>query len=195
MITRFVGTDRLCLRDDGRTVEGRIVPYGEVTEIIEEDSVTGELVRYQEQFLPGSLYRQALGIQRRGNGNFIRFVLDHDEQFDTWIGSLTGLESKEDGAWGSFRLYDSKDLLKVQSMLRESHNGLSIGFQDYRPPKVVDGVISRVQVTLRHVAATPVPAYSSAGITSVRNESAEPYCDTPELEKVRQLLESLKRNA
>lgn len=193
MITRYVGSDSLSLRDDGRTVEGLIVPYGQVTEITESDPTTGETVRYRESFQQGSLARQAQGIQRRGNGTYIRFLLDHDESFDTWIGALNMLDSREDGAWASFRLYESDDLKKVQSMLRESHTGLSVGFQDYRPPKVLDGVVTRVQVTLRHVAATPVPAYEGALITAMRE--ADPQHETPELEAVKAYLASLKQHA
>jgi len=191
--TRFIGSDRLHLRDDGRTVEGCIVPYGEVAEIVERDQETGELSRYREQFLKGSCARMAQGVHRRGNAAFIKLVLDHDDQsFDAWVGHALSLTSEDDGAYATFRLYDGRDLDKVRSMLSESHTGLSIHFGDVRPPKVIEGIISRVQVAIDHVAATPVPAYANAGITSMRSNDGTVMAGTPHLNDVRAFLASVK---
>ena len=116
--TRFIGTDRLMLRDDGRTIEGCIVPYGEVAEVVERDPETGDLSRYKEQFLKGSFARMAQGVARRGNASFIKFVLDHDEDsFDAWVGHAVDLRSEDVGAYATFRLYEGRDLMKVRSML------------------------------------------------------------------------------
>lgn len=190
---RFIGSDRLHVRDDGRTIEGCIVPYGQVAEVVERDPETGELSRYQEQFLKGSCARMAQGVHRRGNAAFIKLVLDHDDQsFDSWIGHALSLTSEDDGAYASFRLYDGNDLPKVRSMLSESHTGLSINFGDIRPPKLLDGVVSRVQVAIDHVAATPVPVYSGAGITSMRSADGTDMGSTPLLNDVRAFLAQMK---
>jgi HK97 family phage prohead protease len=169
------------------------VPYGEIAEVVERDPETGELSRYQEQFLKGSCARMAQGVHRRGNAAFIKLVLDHDDQsFDAWVGHAVDLRSEEDGAYASFRLYDGNDLPKVRSMLQESHTGLSINFGDIRPPKLIDGVISRVQVAIDHVAATPIPTYSGAGITSMRSADGTDMVGTPNLASVRAFLAELK---
>jgi hypothetical protein len=191
--SRFIGTDRLMLRDDGRTVEGCIVPYGEVAEVVERDPESGELKRYKEQFLKGSMARMAQGVARRGNASFIKFVLDHDDaNFDSLVGHAVHLRSEDDGAYATFRLYEGRDLEKVRSMLRESHSGLSINFADIRPPKLIDGVVSRVQVVIDHVAGTPVPTYAGAGITSMRSADGTEMVGTPHLNDVRAFLASLK---
>src|SRR6185436_4352992 len=127
------------------------------------------------------------------NASFIKFVLDHDEQsFDAWVGHAVDLRSEDDGAYATFRLYEGRDLDKVRSMLQESHTGLSINFGDYRPPKLIDGVVSRVQVAIDHVAATPVPVYAGAGITSMRSADGTQVDGTPHLNSIRALLTELK---
>jgi hypothetical protein len=195
MITRFIGESHLEVfeRDDGRSLEGCIVPYGEVAEIAERDPETGELRRYREQFLPGSLARQSQGIARRGNGAFIWLNLDHAMDFDSKIGHCINMRSEADGAYAAFRLYPGNDLEKVKGMLRESHTGLSINFADFRPPKLIDGVVSRVQVILDSVAATPTPAYAGAGIMAMRSFSGETHNETPELDRVKEMLAGLRR--
>ena len=137
MITRFIGESMMEIheRDDGRTLEGCIVPYGQVAEITE---VTADgLVRYQEQFLARSLDYQAQAIQRRGNGAFIWLNLDHQMDFDSKIGHCISMRSENDGAYAAFRLYPGNDLPKIKGMLRESHTGLSVNFADRRAPKLI----------------------------------------------------------
>ena len=175
------------LRDDGRTLTGRLVPYGEVATVVDVDEATNELVRYQEQFLPHSLAAMAQGFAARG-GRFLPLLIDHNDTFDNMIGHATELRDEDDGAYASFRLYDSANIIKVRSVLTESHTGLSIAFKDTRAPKLIGDVVSRVQVHVGHVAATPCPAYVGAGIESLRNESND-LVDNPILSSVKAWLE------
>ena len=187
----FVRAAEFQLRSDGdgRTLEGRIVPYGEVADIVELDESTSELVRYREQFLPHSLAAVAQGFQARG-GRFIPLLIDHTDNFDNMVGHCIDLRSEDDGAYGSFRLYEDERLMKVRSVLSESHKGLSIMFKDIREPKLIDGVVSRVQVHVAHVAATPTPAYVGAGIASIRSNGSDDLVeDRPKLNDIRAWLE------
>ena len=186
--TRFIPCDGFSLRDDGRSIEGMIVPYDQVATVVEPDE-TGKLVKYQEQFLRGSLAGMAQGFKARGLLD-IPLLLGHTEEFNARIGFATGLESRNDGAWAAFRIYDDSNLVKIQSMLRESHTGLSIAFKDTRQPKLLDGVVSRVQVFVGHVAATPVPTYAGAGITAIRSQDDSQEAPRPALEAVRAWLAS-----
>ena len=68
-----------------------------------------------------------------------------------------------------------------------------MSFRDTRNPKLVDGVVSRVQVVINHVAATPTPAYATAGIASIRANDEITY-ETPRLNSVREWLAE-QRNA
>jgi phage head maturation protease len=186
--TRFLPSDGFQLRGaDGRNLEGVIVPYGEVATVVEWDDEAKEFVRYQEQFLHGSLAAMAQGFKARGQLD-MPFLLGHDDDFTHTIGFANGLESRDAGAWASFRIYDDANLVKIQSMLRESHTGLSIAFRDTRAPKLIDGVISRVQVFVGHVAATPTPTYAGAGITALRAQESPQEAPRPVLDSVRQWL-------
>lgn len=156
------------MRSDGRSVRGRIVPFMEPTTIVDKGR------RFREQFLPGCITALIQGAQRRGNPGFIHLNLDHDEGFDSRIGVASNLEQLDDGGWADFRLYESRDLDKVRSMLTESHTGLSVMFDDVVPPRVLNGIVSRAQILIRHVAATPWAAYDGARITAMRSDSHEP---------------------
>lgn len=190
----FIRSAEFQLRDDGRTLEGMIVPYGEVADIAELDDA-GDVVRYREQFLPHSLYNMAQGFKTRGGkGMNVPLLIDHNESFERMAGFATMIESRDDGAFATFRLYDDSNIVKIRSILSESHTGLSIGFRDIRDPKLINGVVSRVQVFVGHVAATPVPTYANAAIGSIRsNEVVE--SPRPELESVREWLNRQRETA
>lgn len=191
MKNMFIRSADFELADDGRTLTGCIVPYGQVADIVELNDEQ-ELVRYQEQFLPHSLAAMAQGFQHRGgrfaNGQFVPLLIDHKDRFDNMVGHATELRDEDDGAYASFRLYDDDRITKVRSVLTESHQGLSIAFRDVREPKVINGVISRVQVFVGHVAATPSPTYAGAGITDIRSDGSV-IVETPKLNDVRSWLE------
>lgn len=182
------------MRDDGRTLEGCIVPYGVATDIAELNEAN-EVVRYREQFLPHSLAAMVQGFRaRRGDVSrrsnvFVPLLLDHRDNFDSMIGQAIELDDRDDGAYGTFRLYDDDRITKIRSVLTESHSGLSVSFRDTRSPKVIDGIVSRVQVAINHVAATPTPAYVGAAIESIR-EASDPTTETPLLNDVREWLQA-----
>lgn len=193
--TRFIPCEGFQLRgDDGRTLEGMVVPYEQVAEVAEVDPETKQLVRYQEQFLRGSLARMAQGFKARGILD-VPLFMDHREDFQHRIGYATGLESRDDGAYATFRIYEDSNLVKIQSMLRESHTGLSIAFRDTRAPKLIGGVVSRVQVFVGHVAATPIPTYAGAGITAMRSLDDDQEAPRPALDGVRAWLASQQPNS
>lgn len=183
--------DGLHLRDDGRTVEGRIVPFNEIGTVVEEEN--GQLVRYDETFLPGSMSKMIGGAKARG-GNFgwIGLNLDHDQGLPSRIGYATDVIEATDGAYGTFRLYQGADLDKVRSMLTESHTGLSVEFSDIWKPRNIGGVRARTMVHVSGVAATPVPIYSGAELLSVRSQGDTPAeYGTPALDEVKAFLAGL----
>jgi hypothetical protein len=195
----FIRSVEFAMRDDGRSLHGRIVPYGEVADIAEIDETTKELVRYREQFLPHSLAAMCQGFRARGgeatprSNCFVPLLLDHRDNFDSMIGQAIELTDSNDGAYATFRLYDDERLTKIRSVLTESHNGLSVMFRDTRAPKMIDGIISRVQVHVAHVAATPRPAYANAAIDSIRANDGDIVNDTPLLNTVRQWLQEQRQ--
>lgn len=198
---RHIGNpDVLELQDDGRTVEGLIVPYESITEVIDIHPVTNKLEKFRECFMRESFMHAIQIAERRGNAGFISLNLEHNEHIrDGRIGYAKTIEERDDGAHAAFRLYESDDLPKVQSMLRESHTGLSIKFADLRPPKWIDGVVRHVQVALEHVAATPIPAYPEARILALRSDDegdqliAQLDEARPHLDETRQWLDEMRK--
>lgn len=190
--------DVMSVRDDGRTVEGRIVPYGEIADVVDIHPETGKLAKYREQFLPHSFTHAVQYSRARGNAGFIHLNLEHDETMQARIGYAKELDERDDGVYGIFRLYQSRDLEKTQSMLGESHTGLSVKFADVRPVKILNDVVSHVQVALMNVAATPQPAYRNAKVMALRGaddddtEMAQLDLATPNLDDVRAWLASMK---
>lgn len=178
------------LRSDGRTMEGVIVPFNEVATIYDRDEQTGEVVRFQEQFLSGSCTTMEQACKKRGNAGWISLFLDHEEtRLDYRIGCARQLWQTREGTRAEFALSKGQDLEKVQSILEDSHNGLSVKFRDIARPKLIDGVVSRVQVYVDHVAATPMPAYVGAMVTGMRSDDDEMVFETPKLDSVRAWLE------
>lgn len=200
MSDTFIRSVDFSLRDDGRTLHGRIVPYGEVADIAEFDETKNEVVRYREQFLPHSLAGMVQGFLARGgdaskrSNCFVPLLIDHRDNFDSMIGQATELTDEDDGAYATFRLYDDDRMTKIRSVLTESHTGLSVMFRDTRPPKLIDGIVSRVQVHIAHVAATATPAYAMAGIDSIRSNNI-PITETPHLTEVRKWLEEQRASS
>jgi hypothetical protein len=190
MIRSFDTETQLHLRgDDGRTVEGLIVPFGRPTDVVERDEVTGEIVQYREQFLPGSLTAMSQMARRRGNWGMVRLTLDHEDGFASRVGYATNVEQIDEGGFGTFRLYRSAELEKVQSMIEESHQGLSVEFSDIGKARTIDGVVSRTQVYVDAVSAVPVAAYADARVLAMRG--GELTVETPALDEVAEWLASI----
>lgn len=177
--------------DDGRTVVGRIVPYNEIADVVEMND-EGELVKYRETFPPVSLTKMMQGAHARGDDySFMRFTLDHEDDFGHRIGFAKSVESRDDGAWAWLRLYESDDLPKVRSMLTESHTGLSVEFVATRSRTRDDGVVERLGVHIGTVTATPQPMYAGAKIMALRGEDLETMAadiGTPHLDELRTYL-------
>jgi len=167
---------------DGRTVYGRIVPYGEVISFL--DAYDGRVKR--ERFVKGAFAKQA------DQGAFSRVTLsfEHQDGFHNTIGYGRRIEDRDDGAYASFRLYEA-DAGKVREMITTSHGGLSVEFEPRGVREDLDehGVIVRRGVHLRRVGITGTPAYTGAEVLAVREASSGA---TPHLDEVRAELARLR---
>lgn len=178
--------DAFTVDGDGRTVVGRIVPYNEVVEFV--DPWDGMKVK-RERFVPGAFAKQS----SPGAWSRVRLSHEHDEGFENNIGYGRSIEDRDDGAYASFRLYET-DAAKAREMIEHSHGGLSLEFEPRgRDKEDTDGVIVRDSVHVRRVGITNDPAYRGAKVLAVRERSAEPA--TPHLDDVRAWLDELRRGA
>lgn len=180
---------------DGRTVYGRIVPYGEVATFV--DPYDGNRVK-RERFVRGMLGPQVNAFNR------VLLSFEHENGFVNTIGYGRQVYEEPDGAYGSFRLYKA-DAAKAREMIAESHKGLSVEFEPMRSALDDDGVIIRQRVHLRRVGIVPEGAYRGAEVLAVREADhtaeavetleGELLTATPHLDAVRADLAALRRGA
>lgn len=184
--------DAFTVDGDGRTVVGRIVPYNEVVEFV--DPWDGMKVK-RERFVPGAFAKQS----SPGAWSRVRLSHEHDEGFENNIGYGRSIEDRDDGAYASFRLYET-DAAKAREMIEHSHGGLSLEFEPRgRDKEDADGVIVRDSVHVRRVGITNDPAYRGAKVLAVRERDGqlgeELLVATPHLDEVRAMLADLRRGA
>lgn len=165
---------------DGRTVFGRIVPYGQTARVTSHD---GSIKT--EMFVRGALSRQVPAWPR------VTLVFEHENHgFTNTLGYGLKLEERDNGGYASFRLYE-RDADKAREMLLTSHRFLSLEFWDKDREPNVDGVIVRDKVHVERVAMVTDPAYSSAEVLAVRES---PIVDTPHLDDVLADLELIRQH-
>ena len=176
---------------DGRTVYGRIVPYGEVATFV--DTYDGNRVK-RERFVRGMLGPQVNAFNR------VLLSFEHENGFVNTIGYGRQVYEEADGAYGAFRLYKA-DAAKAREMIAESHKGLSVEFEPMRSALDDDGVIVRQRVHLRRVGIVPEGAYRGAEVLAVREADHEAEATeadpvvTPHLDAIRAELAELRRGA
>lgn len=177
---------------DGRTVIGRVVPFGDIQHI--REMVNGKFEEYDEEFLPGCTAAIRQKAKNRGGAPaWIRFTVDHEQDFGHRIGFCNSLAEDEQGVNATFRLYDDTERLnKVRSMLTESHTGLSIEFDDRAAPIVTGDLRQRRMIEMFAVTATSVPVYTSARVMGLRGEDpALAAMATPNLDRARDMLATM----
>ena len=167
---------------DGRTVYGRIVPYNEPVSFVDE--YDNNQVK-KEMFVKGALSRQV------PNGAWSRVALSfqHEDGFNNTIGFGRQLQEQEDGAYATFKLYES-DAAKAREMMANTYDGLSLEFEPKGQEETDSaGVILRKRVHVRRVGITNDPAYSRAEVLAVRERST---IETPHLDVILQELAVLR---
>lgn len=150
---------------DGRTVDVRIVPYGEV--ISHNDGLGGvpKGVEYREQIMPGWIGHQ-VNAANRVLANF-----EHQPGISGVVGHGVALREQADGTYGSFRIHESPDGDKTLTLIREGVlDGVSFEARFVKSVKAASGVVQRVRANLFAVAFTRFAAYSGAKVLGLREE-------------------------
>jgi hypothetical protein len=169
---------------DGRTVYGRVVPYGETIEFRDHD---GTMKR--ERFVKGALANMVRSWRR------VTLAFEHGGGFHNTIGYGRELLERDDGGYATFRLYE-RDADKAREMLTESHRGLSLEFLPMGRDVLEAGVILRQRVHVERVAVVTDPAYLGAGVLAVRSSDVEPIESegTPNLDQALAILAEVRRS-
>lgn len=141
----------------GRTVFGKLAPFGEVVEITEMGR------SYQESFERGAFART---IAERGGK--VKLLVNHDRGARLPIGRAVELVERVDGLHGSFAVANTRDGDESLELVRSGVvDSFSIGFRPIRDRQRA-GVTVRTEVALYEVSLVGFPAYEGAAIAGVR---------------------------
>lgn len=148
---------------EGRTVDLRIVPYGER---IESNDGLGGVPRgvvYREEFVAG-VFDHVLKAPNR-----VLLDFEHDDRIEGIVGRGLELASRSDGFYGSFKLLATSAGDTALELVREGVlGGASVECLFQRSIRGADGVVRRVKARLDKVALCREPAYPGAVVLGVR---------------------------
>lgn len=132
-----------------RTIKGLAVPYGATAK--------------GYQFSKGTL--------TYGDPNRVKILIAHD--FNRAVGVATAFEDTDEGLWVTARIAKGAAGDEALSMASEGvWDGLSVGIGEGGKFRLADRINHAVNVPLREVSITPVPAFDDARITSVAASAA-----------------------
>ena len=135
---------------DGRTLEGRIVPYDTEVQV-------GETM---ESFAKGVFADTVPGD--------VVLLWQHD--VNQPIGRMSALTEEADGAYGTFRLADTDRAREALSLARDGIlTGLSVGFTGIEA-RAGKGSRTHTKARLMETSLVTFPAYPQAGVLAVRME-------------------------
>lgn len=152
---------------DGRTVDVRIVPFGETARAIDGLGGVAKGIPYEEEWMPNVFERQTKAANR------ILLNVEHERGISGIVGHGIALRQEADGYHGSFRLHETPDGEKALHLVKEGvYTGVSLEAFPQRSIRAASGVIQRVKGILDAVALCRVPAFDGARVLAVREEQA-----------------------
>jgi HK97 family phage prohead protease len=154
---------------DGRTVDVRIVPYGE--RIVHDDGLGGvpKGVPYTEEWMPGAFAEQ---VSAKGRERQVWMNFRHQEGLAGVVGHGLVLREAPDALYGSFKFLDHPDGDKALMLVREGIlGGVSLEAKSKKSIRTAAGIVQRVKAHLFGIALTPVGAYSRAVVLALREET------------------------
>jgi HK97 family phage prohead protease len=152
---------------DGRTLEARIVPYGETATICDPPDFVVE----EERFAPGCADRQIRAAHR------VKMWLTtlHEEGLRGIVGHAEKLEERDDGLYATFRVHDNKDGDKALQLVRDGLlPSMSVEFKALQSLRR-NGIVERVRVHIDKSSLVPVGAYANAGVLALREKALEAH--------------------
>jgi len=151
---------------DGRTVDVRIVPYGETITHADGHGGVPVGVPYQEQWMPGVFSGQVKAANR------VLVNVEHQKGLAGVVGHGIVLREGADGFYGSFKLHETPDGDKALMLVREGVlQSVSLEAIAAKSVKSANGVIQRVKARLVNIALTRFGAYPSAQVLALREET------------------------
>lgn len=165
---------------EGRTIDVRVVPYGEV--IAHNDGKGGDArgVVYRERWVNGAFSDQVRAAEV-GRAKKVLVNFEH-EQFGLAgvIGHGTALVERADGLYGSFVLHEGDEGDRALMLVREGiADGISLEAKPLKSTRTREGIVNRVKGHLVNVAICRSPAFKGARVLAMREEpiAEEPVLD------------------
>lgn len=157
---------------DGWTLEGRAVPYG-----VESRVVDPGFDPYWEEFVTGTFARDV-----RNGCRWVNLYAGHRGDFgDRFLARCRRAVERDDGLHLEFRIDRERANPDLAEAARSGElTGWSIKATVYKSRELIRGarrVVLREQAAIEHVAATKVPQYAGAGVLVARDHElilAEP---------------------
>jgi uncharacterized protein len=150
--------------EEGRTLIGRAVPYGE----------TVEVGRIRERFVAGAFAAQIAS----GTVGRVKLFESHQARLSgaAPIGKTTYLAERSDGLHGQWPLFNTQRAHDALELVRAGEvTGLSIGFKPTKSQRARDGAVERMVAHLDHVVLTGEPIYPGAEVMGVRSKPLALY--------------------
>lgn len=150
---------------EGRTVDVRIVPYGERATVADGFGGVPKGVPYVEEWMPGVFDGQVKAANR------VLANFEHQTGLAGVVGHGLQLREARDGFHGSFKLHDTPDGEKALMLVREGVlGGVSLEAVPKKSVRTAAGVVQRVKAHLKAVALCREPAYTGAVVLAVREQ-------------------------
>ena len=151
---------------DGRTVDVRVVPFGEK---IKHNDGLGGLPRgewYEEEWMPG-VFDHQVDAAHRLLANF-----EHEPGLGNVVGKGIALRSEPgDGYHATFRILDGSDGDKLLQLIPDVVDMVSLEARPMKSVRSATGVVQRVKAHLAGIAFTRFGAYQGAKVLAVREEA------------------------
>jgi phage head maturation protease len=156
---------------DGRTLYARIVPYNTPAKVSDPPYFTP----YQEAWRPEAFQSQLRAIGTPGERKVL-LNWEHEPGILNVIGEAVGLESREDGLYGVFRIYNGPGgdtALQLLDSKAVTHVSLEANASK---SEMRDGIVWRVAAKLKNVALARagLAAFPQAQVLALRTEEPEP---------------------
>lgn len=151
---------------DGRTVDLRIVPYGERAQANDGLGGLPPGVIYDEEILPGAFDHQLNAANR------VHMNVEHEKGILGVVGHGVKLASEHDGLYGSFRFLDTRGGETARALVDEGAlGGVSFEARFKKSIRSAAGVVQRAKADLVNIALCRDPAYTNAVVLGLRTET------------------------
>lgn len=151
--------DAVAVEVEGRTVDVRVVPFGEVARVADPP----DFLQYEEEWMPGVFDHQTNAANRL-HANY-----EHERGISGVVGHGLALRAERDGYHASFKIHETNGGETALELLRDGAlPGVSLEARPVKSVRSAAGVVQRVKANLRGIAFCREGAFAGAQVLAVR---------------------------